>query len=231
MRREHAIAYDAVRRSTVLFGGRIDRGGSAADTWEWNGSGWLQLAPRNSPAARGNHALAYDARHGRVVLFGGDTGYPSYTPLGDTWEYLRASAATYGTFGTGCPGSVGTPSLAPSAGRLPWLGEGFALRISRLPAGKPTYVYLGLSRTVWRSFRLPLDLRVIGMPNCLLYVSPDLTYPVTNTAGTALWNVRFPNDPGLVGVTFFNQAWVVDAAANPFGVSVSNAGEGRIGLR
>ncbi|MEM7198960.1 MAG: hypothetical protein AAF628_01755 [Planctomycetota bacterium] len=40
-----------------------------------------------------------------------------------------------------------------------------------------------------------------------------------------------PTAPSLVGVEFFNQALVVDPAANPFGMTASNAGHGRLGAR
>jgi hypothetical protein len=81
-RAEHAIASDSARSRVVLFGGR---GGSGplADTWEWDGAAWTQVAD-TGPSARSRHALAYDSARSRVVLFGGeDTG----GLLGDTWEW------------------------------------------------------------------------------------------------------------------------------------------------
>src|SRR5690606_27848123 len=37
----HALAYDPLRRVTVLFGGRPrDPGTPLADTWEWDGNAW-----------------------------------------------------------------------------------------------------------------------------------------------------------------------------------------------
>jgi len=43
-RYEHAMAYDAARARVVLFGGReqFPLTGVFADTWEWDGSAWLQ---------------------------------------------------------------------------------------------------------------------------------------------------------------------------------------------
>src|ERR1043165_637309 len=55
----HAMAYDAVRGVTVLFGG-----GANGETWEWDGNSWTQRAVAG-PSPRSSHAMAYDA--GRAV--------------------------------------------------------------------------------------------------------------------------------------------------------------------
>lgn len=79
----HAMAYDAARGVTVLFGGFA--GASASnETWEFDGTSW-QLVAMNGPAARYLHAMTYDESRGVTVLFGGrDAGGSS---LGDTWEW------------------------------------------------------------------------------------------------------------------------------------------------
>jgi hypothetical protein len=85
----HALAYDSSRERLVLFGGvRSYVPDSLADTWEWNGSAWVETTPATSPAARYAPAMAYDGARGRMLLFGGlyvDGG--TYHYLGDTWEY------------------------------------------------------------------------------------------------------------------------------------------------
>ncbi|MFN0138067.1 MAG: immunoglobulin domain-containing protein [Phycisphaerae bacterium] len=76
----HAMAYDAARGVTVLFGGY----NSLGDTWEWNGTLWTQRAV-SGPNARYGHAMVYDAGRGVTVLFGGSvSGIFQY---GDTWEW------------------------------------------------------------------------------------------------------------------------------------------------
>jgi len=78
----HAMAWDGSRGRTVLFGG----GGAAPDspachdTWEWDGSGWHDLAIE-SPTANLFHRMAFDERRARVVSFGGRGGGA------DTWEF------------------------------------------------------------------------------------------------------------------------------------------------
>src|SRR5260221_3467238 len=56
----HAIAFDAGRGETILFGGA----GSPAivgDTWKWNGTKWTECRPTMHPSPRFWHAMAYDA--------------------------------------------------------------------------------------------------------------------------------------------------------------------------
>jgi len=63
----------------VLFGG--NHLGVLDDTWEWDGTDWLQRTPAHQPSARDGHAMAYDSARGVVVLFSG------YGLLSDTWEW------------------------------------------------------------------------------------------------------------------------------------------------
>jgi hypothetical protein len=82
----HAMAYDSERGVVVLFGGQ--RGfafgtGLLADTWEWDGTSWTELAVP-APPARSFVKMVYDSARQRLVLFGG------FTSLGfasDTWEF------------------------------------------------------------------------------------------------------------------------------------------------
>jgi len=84
-REAHAMAYDALRGKTVLFGGLDLSGGQRrADTWEWDGTIWTALGPANSPSARRYHAIAYEIKRGRTLLFGGQD---ASTRLADTWEW------------------------------------------------------------------------------------------------------------------------------------------------
>lgn len=84
-----ALAYDASRGVTVLFGGWS---GSAwlSDIWEWNGSTWTQrctTAPCSTaarPARRESAVFVYDAARAVTVLFG---GWGDNQPLGDTWTW------------------------------------------------------------------------------------------------------------------------------------------------
>jgi hypothetical protein len=81
-----AMAYDSFRNVVVMTSGRFDTFEGIRDTWEWNGTGWLQrrTATQNDPGGRFGHAVAYDSHRKRLVLFGGrNLG----TVAGDTWEW------------------------------------------------------------------------------------------------------------------------------------------------
>jgi hypothetical protein len=52
---------------------------------------------------------------------------------------------------------------------------------------------------------------------------------VEETGGMVEMDYPIPGNPSLVGLTFYNQAWVIDAKANAFGVGTSNGGKGVIG--
>ncbi len=80
-----AMAYDASRLRTVLFGGYSDAGNPyLRDTWMTTGTDWL-LASTGGPEARFLHAMAFDTSRARVVLFGGQGEVSGY--LQDTWEW------------------------------------------------------------------------------------------------------------------------------------------------
>jgi hypothetical protein len=83
------LAYDAITKTVVLFGG--DNGGGDCcriyynDTWTWNGVNWTQQSPALSPPARTAQAMAYDTGLGLVIVFGGTSGPPG--ALNDTWTW------------------------------------------------------------------------------------------------------------------------------------------------
>ena len=81
------MAFDVARGVTVLFGGR-DWTGDVTDTWEWDGTSWLQVAS-TGPTPREDHVMAYDSARQRTVLYGGK---PLAMPfLDDTWEWDGAA--------------------------------------------------------------------------------------------------------------------------------------------
>lgn len=86
-RSSHGMTYDEHRSVTVLFGGSAS-GVCQADTWEWNGTDWVQSAA-TGPTARCNPALAYDSMRGVTVLFGGIL-QPAFNS-GETWEWDGAT--------------------------------------------------------------------------------------------------------------------------------------------
>src|SRR5688572_21895314 len=72
------MAYHLKTQRTVLFGGR-SQVGMLDDTWEWDGTNWIQSSPATRPQAREYHSMAYHLLRERVVLTGG--------PAPGTWEW------------------------------------------------------------------------------------------------------------------------------------------------
>jgi len=78
--------------------------------------GWVDRTPANplaGPSPRLDAALCWDDAH----------GYPVFQ-FNDVWEFDLGTGAAYSTYGSGCAGSRGTPSLAAQGSSLP-LSLGF----------------------------------------------------------------------------------------------------------
>jgi len=73
----HAMTYDPVRRRVVMFGGSTDFGSFdfLADTWEYDGTSWVQV-DAGEPPARAGAVLAFSARLGGIVMAGGMVSDP-----------------------------------------------------------------------------------------------------------------------------------------------------------
>ncbi len=86
VRADAGMAYDSARNVMVLFGGSVGSGLSTTtlgDTWEWNGSTWIQRMPATVPPARWSCCLVGDLTRGNVVMFGGSNG----VSMDDTWVW------------------------------------------------------------------------------------------------------------------------------------------------
>ena len=72
-RQGHAMTYDSARGVTILFGGNSSTSQDYSefdDTWEWNGSNWLQRRGNPPPAS---NQVAFDSARGVTVGVDGDT--------------------------------------------------------------------------------------------------------------------------------------------------------------
>ena len=83
VRVEARMAYDRIRKKTVLFGGytSVEVFG---DTWEWDGSNWTMKNPTSSPAPRWYFHLVFDEARGKILGCGGLADNASFN---DTWVY------------------------------------------------------------------------------------------------------------------------------------------------
>jgi len=93
-RTDTSLAYDENRGVLVLFGGGLVGGMPGpptppfGDTWEFDGTNWVETTPLSSPPARGETATAYDAVSQRIIMFGGGIGMGMMAMLlDDTWAY------------------------------------------------------------------------------------------------------------------------------------------------
>lgn len=75
-----ALAYDARRAVTVLFGGST--GTASSETWEWDGTRWTRSGATAGP--RFNAVMTYDPSRRRTLRFG---GWHNPRRFGDTWSY------------------------------------------------------------------------------------------------------------------------------------------------
>ena len=55
-------------------------------TWDWTGTTWTRLRPKESPPAADDASMAYDPKTGSLVLFGG-FGKFSGTSSSETWTW------------------------------------------------------------------------------------------------------------------------------------------------
>ena len=87
---EAMLSFETTTNTALLFAGTQTSNGLAAndESWQWDGSSWIQKTPNATPSARSGHAIAYQSSRGRHLLFGGlaDGGL---VRLGDTWEWRR----------------------------------------------------------------------------------------------------------------------------------------------
>ncbi|MCA8948552.1 MAG: hypothetical protein KDE27_03575 [Planctomycetes bacterium] len=82
-----AMAFDAARGVTVMFGGWIAGSGPTDELWELRGNSWSQILPGPTwPGPRFAAHMCYDPVRQRVVMVGGYLGSGCPT-LKDTWEW------------------------------------------------------------------------------------------------------------------------------------------------
>lgn len=188
-------------------------------SWEWDGQDWsivLQASSSSGP-------MAHDPVRRRVVLYGSQ--WQPYANHGDTWTYATPAPGLCTSYGSGCPGSAGVPVLANAPDVWPWLGDTFRTRVAPLSASTSLAVFAtGLAATA------PIDLTGYGMPGCLGLVAVAAV-DFAPAALQAEWSTAIPNTPALQGVRLYQQAFALEAGANPAGIVGSNGLEVVIGVR
>jgi hypothetical protein len=137
-------------------------------------------------------------------------------------------AATFASFGAGCPNGAGGQTMAVSA-NPPVLGSSFTITFSNTPSSLVIGL-MGLSNLVGFGVAgvppLPFALAGLGMPGCSLLVSADL-FTVLVSNGT--WQLSVPNSPSLAGLSVYVQGFGQAQSANALGFITSNAGRAVVG--
>lgn len=216
------LVSDWHRGRVVLLGGT----GLDPSTWEWDGHQWTSLT-LVGPGIRQLAGAVYDAQARRVVLHGGSVPVSGmWVPVNDTWSYSTPQPADVVPFGGGCAGSAGTPSLANAPYVLPWLGDTMRDIVGNVPAASLGAIFVSSFGTT-----PPVSLAFLGMPGCTALVPLDTAEFRTANAGQAEWSLPLPNSIALAGAQFRQQAYVLDAAANAFGITASNAVTVTLGVR
>lgn len=158
-------------------------------------------------------------------------GSPVYNPR--VWNgtvYYTASGAAWSTFGSGCTGTVGEPTLDAAAGSTPRLGTTFTTEIGNLPQpGTPVLVGLGFSNAQWGPVSLPMRLDRFGATGCSLLISLDVVGSTAGAPSVASFALPIPNAPNLDGVVLYYQAFVFDVGANPIGMVLTRGGAAHLG--
>ncbi len=225
----------------VAFGADADVGGIVGTYAEsgssgltnrtrlWRAGRWTSLTPApDLPPGSYFVSMSQDPDTGRVLAFSGDATGPYWTLDLDA----ESSPASFGFHGAGCTGSAGTAGLAAVGDSLPRFGETFVCEIAPLPTHRLaiTWGLIGLSdASSPGGVPLPIDLTRIGMPGCLQRTSAEWDVRLQNEQGRAVWSIPVPSDGALEGVELFLQAVVLDPAANPRGIVLSESARMRIG--
>ncbi|MCR9248271.1 MAG: hypothetical protein NXI31_24855 [bacterium] len=224
-----SLRFDAAAQVYVMHGGYDSTPTGTtplSDTWIFDGTSWTDVtATYGAPTAPRVRFATADAPGGCDVYFGGGSAF--FGPFTDeTW--IQGCSAESSTYGAGCPGSNGTPALAPS--NEPVLGTNFALDASNLdPAATLAFMSIGFSNTTSSLGPLPAALAPFGLgATCDLWTSADATQLFAVSGGTGTYQFGVPTGAGFLGFEVFFQAASIDAGATG-GIAVSNGVGGTFG--
>ena len=219
-----AMTYDRARQRMVLSGGHVNN--QLTDkVFEWDGSNWHERVSSPPLPARSGHAMGYDAATRRVLAIGGNGRI-------DTWTLRPIHPARVRQNGLGCAGSAGLAALTADGQDLPWTGSKMRLRLVGLPIAVTSATFLvGASNLRWGAGTLPLDLRIAGMPGCLLATSVDAAVSRPASGGRASFPLSIPTSLWLHGRSIYLQGLVLDRPANAAGAVLSNSIELQFGGR
>lgn len=134
-----------------------------------------------------------------------------------------ADAASFEIFGSGCRGRLGVPALRRVRESWPRTSSDFVTEVERAPSGTAVLGFFGVTPTA-------IDLTALGAPNCVVRSDIVALVALPQVGTRYRWAFSIPDDVRLLGARFYQQALVLDVAANAFGLTVSTAARARIGF-
>ncbi|MEM7200194.1 MAG: sialate O-acetylesterase [Planctomycetota bacterium] len=139
------------------------------------------------------------------------------------------TAAQYEPFGTPCDGGLGGKLEVVL---LPRASRNYEQRLSSWQPSQPGALLLGSSDQTWSALPLPLELSVLRLPGCNLYVSIDASVGfATSPTGDADITLPLPDTAAIHGIELFGQAALLCPGLTTPGLCLSNAGRAVVGPR
>jgi len=186
-------------------------------------------------ADAGDGAIMLRTSAGEVIVCGTVGWHEDHVPLLDPGtSYVQVSAgsnsvgarvgptSTYIGIAAGCSGSMPSTRLVPRD--TPRIGKTLLITLFDLP------VDIAMMAMSFQHLATPYDLGSLGMPSCTWHVPLDAVALLSGQATQAKFELAIPNEPRLVGLTFYHQALVLDpAAGNVLGAVASDAAAGVVG--
>jgi subtilisin family serine protease len=125
-------------------------------------------------------------------------------------------------FGRSCKNADKLVPILTFSG-IPEVGKPYDLWLVSADKNKTAGFSLGVSKTRFGAWALPLDLTLFGAPGCSLYSSIELMTPShTGSSGFVRQRYNVPLSKSLIGVKYFHQAFILSPKANRLGLVFSH---------
>jgi hypothetical protein len=120
-------------------------------------------------------------------------------------------------YGSACRGQLAREPLLGVSSEEKWT----KVALHGASPGAPAMLLLGLSRTGWQGFTLPLALDALGLPGCFLHTSVEVAVPASTGAagqGSGYALVRLPATLAMTGpTTVYAQWWCLGTGGQGLG--------------
>lgn len=209
-------------------------GSGTAGSWVWHSIPVLPHGVFYVEADSGTRNTMLRRSDGQIVLCGYLGVWDEVPPLEPGTSYVEVSSnndnhaarvgptSLYVGVERGCSGSRPASRLVPRD--TPRIDRTLEVTVFDLPHG------VAVMAMAFQQLGSPVPLASLGMTGCTWHVPLDGLALLSGQNHQAKFELPIPDVPALVGVEFFNQALVLDAAAgNGFGAVVSDVARGVVG--